>query len=102
MGEVCLTGDILFVGKIGGTATEADSRAEYQSWHYQDALQLSWSQALEAYPSFGKDQTYVLYCEYGLKSAHLAEMMRAVGLRGLHFKGGTRALRRLAERRPSA
>ena len=78
------------------------SRSEYQSWHYEDALQLSWSQAIEAYSSFSKDRTYVLYCEYGLKSAHLAEMMRAVGLRGLHFKGGTRALQRLSERRPSA
>ena len=74
------------------------SRAEYQSWHYEGALHLAWSHALEAYPSFGKDQTYVLYCEYGLKSAHLAEMMHAMGLRGLHFRGGTRALRRLGEK----
>ncbi len=32
-GEICLTGDTLFVGKIGGTATEAAARAEYQSLH---------------------------------------------------------------------
>ncbi len=31
--DVCLTGDTLFVGKIGGTATEAAARAEYRSLH---------------------------------------------------------------------
>lgn len=33
VGEICLTGDTLFVGKIGGTASEADARAEYDSLH---------------------------------------------------------------------
>ncbi len=33
VGEICLTGDILFVGKIGGTATEAAARSEYDSLH---------------------------------------------------------------------
>ena len=33
VGEICLTGDILFVGKIGGTGSEADARTEYQSLH---------------------------------------------------------------------
>jgi hydroxyacylglutathione hydrolase len=37
--EVCLTGDTLFVGKIGGTAGEAAARAEYESLH-QVLLQL--------------------------------------------------------------
>ncbi|MEE8526789.1 MAG: MBL fold metallo-hydrolase [Thermoanaerobaculia bacterium] len=31
--EVCVTGDILFVGKIGGTATEEAARVEYESLH---------------------------------------------------------------------
>ncbi len=33
VGEVCLTGDTLFVGKVGGTGTEASARAEYRSLH---------------------------------------------------------------------
>jgi len=32
--KVAITGDHLFVGKIGGTATEAESRAEYDSLQY--------------------------------------------------------------------
>ncbi len=31
--EVCLTGDTLFVGKVGGTAGEAAARSEYESLH---------------------------------------------------------------------
>lgn len=76
------------------------SRAAYEAWHPEGAIHLDWGHALEAYPSFGKDQTYVVYCEFGLKSAHLAELMRTAGLHGLHFKGGTRALRAWVEARP--
>jgi rhodanese-related sulfurtransferase len=38
----------------------------------------------------------VLYCEYGLKSAHLAELMRKLGLEAFHVRGGTPALSRRA------
>ena len=70
------------------------SKREYDNWHYPDALQLGFGQARDAFPSFSKDQTYVLYCEFGLKSAHLAELMREAGQRAFHFRGGTRALRK--------
>ncbi|MCP5055306.1 MAG: tRNA 4-thiouridine(8) synthase ThiI [bacterium] len=81
----------------GACVVDLRVRHEYESWHYPGALQLDFSRALDAYASFAKDQPYVLYCEYGLKSAHLAEMMRSAGHRALHFRGGTRALRRWAE-----
>ena len=45
-----------------------------------------------------EEREYVLVCELGLKSAHLAELMREAGLRASHFRGGTRALRRWHER----
>lgn len=32
-GDAAITGDTLFVGKIGGTRTEADGRAQYRSLH---------------------------------------------------------------------
>ena len=78
----------------GAIVVDLRSPREYEQWHPKDAVHLDWNHALEAYRSFGKEQTYVLYCEYGLKSAHLAELMHAAGLRGLHFRGGTRALRK--------
>ena len=38
------------------------------------------------------DRRYVLYCEFGLKSAHLAERMRRHGFDASNFRGGLRAL----------
>ncbi len=82
----------------GAVVIDLRTRAEYQGWHWPGALHLGWRQAVEAYPSFDKEQRYALYCEYGLKSAHLAEMMRKIGLEAVHVRGGTEALRKLASR----
>ncbi len=72
------------------------TKSEFASWHWPDALQLDFAHALRTYTSFDRDKTYVLYCEIGLKSAHLAELMRKEGLRAFHVPGGLRAVRRLA------
>ncbi|MAE97109.1 MAG: tRNA 4-thiouridine(8) synthase ThiI [Deltaproteobacteria bacterium] len=81
----------------GSRVLDLRTRREYEQWHYPGALHLDFGHARDAYASFAKDQPYVLYCEYGLKSAHLAELMRGVGQRAFHFRGGTRALKRWAE-----
>jgi thiamine biosynthesis protein ThiI len=80
----------------GAVVIDLRTRGEYQGWHWPGALQLDWARAVEAYPSFAKEQRYVLYCEYGLKSAHLAELMRQQGLEAFHVRGGTATLRKLA------
>jgi thiamine biosynthesis protein ThiI len=72
------------------------SKQEYQGWHWPNALRLDFSQALKTYPNFDRGQTYVLYCEIGLKSAHLAELMRKEGREAFHVPGGTRTLRKLS------
>ena len=86
----------LEIGSIPDDATVIDLRtkAEYETWHAPGALHLEFSQALQAYPSFDRDQTYILYCEIGLKSAHLAELMRATELTAYHIPAGVRTLRR--------
>jgi thiamine biosynthesis protein ThiI len=80
----------------GATVIDLRSKAEYEAWHYEGALWLDFAQAMKAYPSFDRSKTYVLYCEFGLKSAHLAEFMSKEGFDASNFRGGTRALRRLA------
>ena len=80
----------------GATVIDLRSAAEYRSWHYEGALRLDFARAVAAYPSFDRSATYVLYCEFGLKSSHLAERMRREGLDAFHFRGGTPALQRLA------
>lgn len=78
----------------GAIAIDLRSRAEYQSWHAPGALHLEFTHAQRAWPSFDPLQRYVLYCEIGLKSAHLAEQMRAADFDASHIRGGLRTLRR--------
>jgi len=77
----------------GATVIDLRSKQEYASWHYPQALRLDFPHALEAYQSFDRTRTYVLYCDLSLMSSHLAELMRKDGFDASYFKGGTRALR---------
>lgn len=78
----------------GATVIDLRSRPAYDTWHYPDALFMKYAQALRAYPSFRRDTHYVLYCEVGLKSAHLAEVMQEAGFEAHHVRGGVRELER--------
>ncbi len=82
----------------GAVVIDLRTRDEFKSWHLPGSLQLDFAHALQAFPSFSKEQRYVAVCAYGLKSAHLAELMRKQGLDAFHFRGGTAALRKWVER----
>jgi rhodanese-related sulfurtransferase len=69
---------------------------QYRGAHHPAALHLDFATALTAWPSFDRAQRYVLSCEYGLLSAQLAGHMRRAGFHVHHFRGGQRALMRLA------
>lgn len=81
----------------GAVVLDLRPLSSYRTWHYPGALHLDFQRALEAFPSFQPDRAYVVYCEVGLKSAHLAERMHAAGLRVSCFAGGIRGLMALAE-----
>jgi thiamine biosynthesis protein ThiI len=78
------------------TVIDLRTKAAFDSWHYPDALFLDFPNALRAYGTFEPSQHYVLYCEFGLKSAHLADLMRRGGLDARHVSGGLREVRRIA------
>jgi len=71
-------------------------RDAHQRWHWEGALHLDFPQAIQAYPSFDPARRYVIYCEFGLQSAFLAERMRKAGFQAFHVRGGSRALKRAA------
>jgi thiamine biosynthesis protein ThiI len=75
------------------------SRTAYRAWHYPGALFLDFAHALRVVDQLDADQKYVLYCEFGLKSAHLAERMRERGLDAVHFRRGLRDVVELARRK---
>jgi thiamine biosynthesis protein ThiI len=72
----------------GATIIDLRSPAAFRAWHYPEALHLDFNNALRAYSQFDKRHRYVLYCEFGLKSAHLAELMCSGGYDAAHFGGG--------------
>ncbi|HTG32591.1 MAG TPA: THUMP domain-containing protein [Thermoanaerobaculia bacterium] len=82
----------------GATVIDLRSAPAYRGWHHAQALHLDLSHALAAYLSFSRDRPYVLVCEVGLKSAHLAEKMREAGFDAFQFQGGIRGLMALAEK----
>jgi thiamine biosynthesis protein ThiI len=92
-------GPDLVASGIAPTDTVIDLRSKtaFDDWHYPDALFLDFPNALRAYSAFDPGQHYVLYCEFGLKSAHLADLMRRADLDARHVSGGLRAAMRLAE-----
>jgi len=78
----------------GFVVLDLRSKPAYQSWHAPGALFLDFADAVRAYASFDRKQRYALYCEFGLKSGHLAERMRAEGIEAVSIRGGAGALRK--------
>lgn len=80
----------LEIEEIPTDAVVVDLRSpqNYRTWHYPSAIYKDFLSALKEYPWWDRNRIYVLYCELGLKSAHLAEQMRQAGFQAFHFKGG--------------
>lgn len=94
----------LEIDRVPEDATVLDLRpkAVWQTWNYPGSLQMDFQRALESFPSFDKGRGYVLVCEVGLKSAHLAERMQAAGFRAWNFRGGLKELMALSRTGASA
>ena len=78
----------------GAKLVDLRSRAAFDAWHPKGAEHLDFFDALKGHRHMEKAETWVFYCEVGLKSAHLAEVMQAEGFRAYHVAGGTRELLR--------
>ena len=100
-----LGGEELEIGEVppGARLVDLRSKAAYDAWHPTAAEHLEFFQALERHRAFDRAPTWVFYCEVGLKSAHLAEVMQGEGFRAFHVAGGVRELmRREAAEEPLA
>jgi thiamine biosynthesis protein ThiI len=80
----------------GAVVLDVRSLAAYRAWHWPEALYLDLTEALRLVDRFERGKTYVVYCEIGLKSAHLAYRMRQSGLDAFNFRGGLKPLLRHA------
>jgi thiamine biosynthesis protein ThiI len=88
----------LAVDEIPGNATVVDlrSREAFAGWHWPDAEHRDYFSALNEHGRFDRGRRWVFYCEVGLKSAHLAELLRRSGYEAWHVRGGVRQLLRRA------
>ena len=80
----------------GAVVIDLRPKGAFARWHWPDAVRLDFPEALRVFPSLDAKRDYVLYCEFGLMSAHLAELMQREGLRARHVRGGLRAVQSLA------
>ncbi|MEM1206599.1 MAG: tRNA uracil 4-sulfurtransferase ThiI [Acidobacteriota bacterium] len=89
----------LRVGAIDDAAQAVDLRSEgaYRSWHYPGAIRMGYAEALDAAGDLDRGRRYVFYCELGLKSAHVAEVLGRAGVDARYYAGGLRRLVRWAE-----
>lgn len=95
-----VAGESVFVDVVPDGAIVLDTRApeSFRNWHWKGAEHREYVDLLTDYGKLNRDFTYVLYCEFGLKSARVAELMQRAGYEAYSFLGGVKGLRRLVSR----
>ncbi len=89
----------LFAESVREDAVVIDCRElhHYQAWHYPGARQWSVSNLAAHFHELDREKTYVLYCAFGVLTAHVAEAMQRAGYEAYSFKGGAKAMMRYVE-----
>ena len=91
----------IFADEIGADVVVLDCREEhhYRAWHYPKAERRDINALAARFSELDKTKTYVLYCSFGVQTAHVAEAMQRAGYEAYSFRGGAQAVRRYAEER---
>lgn len=91
-----IAGHGLFLDEVPPDARVIDVREEgaYREWHYPGAEHKDADELARSFTELDREPTYLLCCERGLRTAHLAERMQAAGYEAYSFRGGAAALRR--------
>lgn len=84
----------LFATEIPEGAIVIDCREphHFRAWHYPGAEQREIGDLAARFSELDKTKTYILYCSFGVLSAHVAELMQRSGYEAYSFRGGVRAL----------
>jgi tRNA uracil 4-sulfurtransferase len=88
----------LFINEIPRNSKVIDCREKsfFDVWHYPEAKRVEIDELLVSFSQYDKNNTYVLYCPFGLQSAFAAERMQHAGFNAYSFLGGSRALKTYA------
>lgn len=89
----------IFVDAVpdGAVVLDCRSREEYAAWHHPDAERRSPRWVADHGDQLDPDERYVLYCDRGVQTAHLAELLQERGLEAYSFRGGVPKLRKHLE-----
>jgi thiamine biosynthesis protein ThiI len=89
----------LFTESIADGAIVLDCREShhYKAWHYPGAENWDVNELAARFTDLDKEKTYVLYCAFGVLTAHVAEAMQRAGYEAYSFKGGSRGMMRYAK-----
>ena len=81
----------------GAVVIDCRERHHYQAWHYPGAEHWDVNELAARFTDLDKEKTYILYCAFGVLTAHVAEAMQRAGYEAYSFEGGSRGVRRYAE-----
>ncbi len=89
----------LFIDRIPEGASVLDTRPqrEYDERHWPGSERRDFRRLQEEFDELDQEQTYVLVCSKGHKTAHLAEEMQEAGYEAYSLQGGGRGLEGLGE-----
>jgi len=94
----------IFVDEIppGAVILDCRPREEFAVWHHPEARWKAPRWVAAHGDQLDEDATYVLYCERGVQTAHLAELLQDRGLEAYSFRGGVSKLRKHLETAPAS
>jgi thiamine biosynthesis protein ThiI len=78
----------------GARVIDCRPRHQYLAWHWPGATHATPREVAEGVRTLEKDRTYVLYCEIGVQTAPVAELLQRLGYQVYSFRGGTRGVLR--------
>jgi thiamine biosynthesis protein ThiI len=87
----------LYVTDVPPQARVIDARrlAEFEEWHWPGSEHRTLEDLEATFTDLDRDTTWVLYCEEGIRTAYVAEVMQSAGYEAYSFLGGAPRLRRL-------
>ena len=94
LGPAELVEPYVFIDHVPEGAEVLDCRPahQYRVWHYPGARHALPAEVAERARDLKKDATYVLYCEVGVQTAPVAELLQRLGYAVYSFRGGTRGI----------
>ena len=78
----------------GAVVLDCRPRHQYEAWHFPGARWMAPRGVTERLGELDKERTYLLYCELGVRTAPVAELMQRVGYEAYSFRGGSTGLRK--------